>query len=166
MTAKSLFSLPHWTLHFQIEVDRPNSVLRLIPFQPPWPRARDDRCSEIRSSGQASRSEWSQMAALATRTKWSCRQLQIRKKISGYLCWLTYLQELSASAPGKQFFSSSCMYPRRGTVLTTVLRKFDKNPTKIPIAWCFKLANSVTSCDKIESGSLSPSENLSHCLTQ
>ena len=44
------------------------------------------------------------------------------------------------------------------TVLTTLLRKFDKNITRIPIAWCFKLANSVTSCDKIESGSLYPSE--------
>ena len=52
------------------------------------------------------------------------------------------------------------------TVLTTVLQKFSKNPTKILIAWCFKLANRVAFCDKIESGSLSPSENLSHCLTQ
>ena len=44
------------------------------------------------------------------------------------------------------------------TVLTTVLQKFGKNATRVPIAWCFKLANSVTSCDKIESGSLRPSE--------
>ena len=44
------------------------------------------------------------------------------------------------------------------TVLTTVVIKFDKNPTRIPIAWCFKLANSATSCDKIESASLYPSE--------
>ena len=45
--------------------------------------------------------------------------------------------------------------------LTTVLTKWDKvwqNITRIPIAWCFKLANSVTSCEKIESGSLYPSE--------
>ena len=44
------------------------------------------------------------------------------------------------------------------TVLTTVVIKLDKNPTKIPIAWCFKLTNSATSCDEIESASLYPSE--------
>ena len=44
------------------------------------------------------------------------------------------------------------------TVLTTLARKFAQNTTRIPLAWGFKLANSVTSCDKIESGSLYPSE--------
>ena len=44
------------------------------------------------------------------------------------------------------------------TVLTTVARKFAQNATRIPLAWGFKLANSETSCDKIESGQLYPSE--------
>ena len=43
----------------------------------------------------------------------------------------------------------------------TVLTNWDKvwqNPTRIPIGRDFKLANSATSCDKIESASLYPSE--------
>ena len=47
---------------------------------------------------------------------------------------------------------------RDNTVLTTVARKFAQNATRIPLAWGFKLANSETSCDKIESGQLYPSE--------
>ena len=44
------------------------------------------------------------------------------------------------------------------TVLTTVWRKFSQNATRIPIAGCFKLANSVKSCGKIESETWRPSE--------
>ena len=36
--------------------------------------------------------------------------------------------------------------------------KFAQNATRNPLAWGFKLANSETSCDKIESGQLYPSE--------
>ena len=43
----------------------------------------------------------------------------------------------------------------------TVFTNWDKvwqNPTRIPIVWCFKLANSATSCDKIKSAQLGPSK--------
>ena len=60
---------------------------------------------------------------------------------------------------GCNFDSARVFGPR--VILSTVLTKWDKvwqNPTRILIAWCFKLANSATSCDKIESASLYPSE--------